>query len=187
MSTDSSGCCNLFSSYCYCSVAQSCLTLCIPMGYSTLGFPVFHHLPNLLKLSSIKSVMPPNHLILCCPLLLLPSVFPSISVFSNELVFQNRWPKYWSFSFNISSSHKYSGLVSSERTGWISLQSKGLSRVFSNTTVQKHQFFSIQLSLWSNSHIHTWLLEKSRMYTWSYYNVICQLYINSKILKQISK
>ena len=97
--------------------------------------------------TSIEAVMPSSHLILCRPLLLLPSVFPSISVFSNELVFQNRWPKYWSFSFNISSSHKYSGLVSSERTGWISLQSKGLSRVFSNTTVQKHQFFSIQLSL----------------------------------------
>ena len=96
---------------------------------------------SLPKLMSIELVMPSKHLILCCPLLLLPSIFPSIRGFSNESALRIRWPKYWSFSFNISSSHKYSGLVSSERTGWISLQSKGLSRVFSNTTVQKHQFF----------------------------------------------
>ena len=82
---------------CCCSVAQSCLTLCIPMGCSTPGFPVFHHLPNLLKLSSIKSVMPPNHLILCCPLLLLPSVFPSISVFSSSLgLLHRQTPPTWS-------------------------------------------------------------------------------------------
>ena len=72
-----------------------------------------------------------------------------------------RWPKYWSFRFSIRPSNEYSGLISLRWTGWISLQSKGLSRVFSNTTVQKHRFFSAQLSLWSNSHIHTWLREKS--------------------------
>ena len=110
---------------------------------------------NLLKLMSINSVMPSNHLILCCPLLLLPSIFPSIRVFSNESVFHTRWPKYWSFSFNMSPSIKYSGLIPLGWTGWISLQSKGLSRVFSNTTVQKHQFFSAQLSLQSKSHIYT--------------------------------
>ena len=98
--------------------------------------------------------------ILCRPLLLLPSLFPSIRVFSNESVLCIRWPKYWSFSFNISPSNEYSGLISLGLTGFISLQSKGLSRVFSNTTVQKHQFFSVQFSLWSNSHIHSWLLEK---------------------------
>ena len=79
--------------------------------------------------------MPSNHLILCCPLLLLPSIFPSIRVFSSESVLCIRWPKYWSFSFSISPSNEYSGLIS---TGWISLQSNRLSKVFSNTTVLKH-------------------------------------------------
>ena len=109
---------------------------------------------SLSKLMSIEPVMPPNHLILCCPLLLLPSIFPSIRVFSNESVLHIRWPKYWSFSFNISPSNEPSGLISF-RMDWLDLlQSKGLSRVFSNTTVQKHQFFSTHLSLQSNSHIH---------------------------------
>ena len=110
---------------------------------------------------SVESVMPSNHLILCRPLLLLPSIFPSIRVFSNDSALHIRWPKYWSFSFNISHSNEYSGLMSLGLTGWISLQSKGLSRIFSNTTAQKHQFFGTQLSLQSNSHIHTRLLEKS--------------------------
>ena len=101
---------------------------------------------SLLKLMSIESVMPSNHLILCHPLLLLPSIFPSIRVFSNESVLCIRWPKYWSFSFSISPSKEYSGLISGW-TGWVSLQSKGLSRVFSNSTIQKHQFFGVQLSL----------------------------------------
>ena len=102
---------------------------------------------SLLKLMSIVSVMPSNHLILCHPLLLPPSVFPSIRVFSNESVLHIRWPKYWSFSFNISPSNEHPGRSPLRQTGWISLQSKGLSRVFSNTTVQKHQFFSVQLPL----------------------------------------
>ena len=76
------------------SVAQSCLTLCDPMGCSMLGFPVYHHSQSLLKLMPIESVMPSNHLILCCPLLLPPSVFPSIMVFSHESVLGIRWPKY---------------------------------------------------------------------------------------------
>ena len=113
---------------------------------------------SLFKLMSIESLMASNYLILCCPLLLLPSIFCSIRVFLNESALRMRWPKYWSFSFNISPSKEYSGLISLGWTGWISLQSKGLSRVFSNTTVQKHQFFSAQPS--SNSHIHTWPLEK---------------------------
>ena len=82
--------------------------------------------------------------------------FPA-SVSSNESALRIRWPKYWSFRFTISPSNEYSGLIS---FSLISLLSKGLSRVFSNTTVQKHQFFGTQLSLWSNSYIHTWLLEK---------------------------
>ena len=98
---------------------------------------------SLLKLTFIELVIPSNHLILCRPLLLLPSIFPSIRVFSNESVSPIRWPKYWSFSFNISPSSEYSGLISC-RMAW---QSKGLSRVFSNLTVQNHQFFGAQLSL----------------------------------------
>ena len=102
---------------------------------------------SLLKLMSIQSVMSSNHLILCRPLLLLPSIFPSIRVFSNESALCIRWPKYWSFRFNISFSKEYPGLISF-RMDWLDLlASKGLSRVFSNTTVQKHQFFSAQPSL----------------------------------------
>ena len=115
---------------------------------------------SLLKLISIESVTPSNHLILCHPLLLLPSIFPSIRVSSNESVVCIRWPKYWSFSFSISLPMNIQDWFPLRLAGWISLLSKGLSRVFSNTTVQKHQFFGTQLSLWSNSHIHTWLLEK---------------------------
>ena len=113
-----------------------------------------------LRLASIESIMPSSHLILCCPLLLLPPIPPSIRVFSNESTLHMRWPKYWSFSFSISPPKKSQGWSPSEWTGWISLQTKGLSRVFSSTTVQKHQFFSAQLSSQSNSHIHTWPLEK---------------------------
>ena len=106
---------------------------------------------SLLKLMSVDLVMPSNHLILCLPLLLLPSIFPSIRVFPNESVLPIRWPEYWSFSFSISPSNEYSGLISFRMTGWISLQSKGLSRVFSNTTVQasilwRSAFFIVQLS-----------------------------------------
>ena len=108
---------------------------------------------------SIESVMPSNHLILCHPLLLLPSMFPSTRVFSKESAFPIRWPNYCSFASK-SVLPMNTQDWSLGWTGWISLQSKGLSRVFSNTTVQKHQFFGAQLSLQSNSHILTWLLEK---------------------------
>ena len=90
--------------------------------------------------------MPCSHLFIYHPLLFLPPIPPSIRVFSNESALRIRWPKYWSFSFSISPSKEHPGLISFEWTGWISLQSKGLSRVFSNTTVQKHQFFGAQLS-----------------------------------------
>ena len=110
---------------------------------------------SLPKLMSIESVMPSNYLILCHPLLLSPSVFPGIRVMANESVLLIRWPKYWSFNFSISSSNEYSRLISFGWTGLISLQSKGLSSVLSNTTVQKHQFFGAQPSSQSNSHIHT--------------------------------
>ena len=117
--------------------------------------PVLSSINNfqrLLKLMPIESVMPFNHLILCHPLLLLSSIFPSIRVFSNESAFHIRWPKYWSFSFNISPSNEHPGLISLGWTGWISLQSKGLSRVFSNTTLQKHQFLLLFPLLWEVGH-----------------------------------
>ena len=112
--------CTLNISVQFSSVAQSCLTLCDPMDCSTSGLPVHHQLPELLKLMSIESVMPSSHLILCRTLLLLPSIFPSIRVFSNESVLRIRWPKYWSFSFSISLSNEYSGLISF-RIGWLDL------------------------------------------------------------------
>ena len=90
------------------------------MDCSTACFPVFHQLENLLKLMSIESVITSNHLILYHPLLLLPSNFPSIRVFSNQSVLHIRWPKYWSFSFSISPSNEYLGLISSE-TDWLEL------------------------------------------------------------------
>ena len=112
------------------------------------AFPSITSSQGLLKLMSVESVMPSNYLFICCPLLLLPSTFPSLRVFSNKWALHIKWPKYWSFSsvlpMNIQDWFP-SGLA-----GLISLQSMGLSRIFSNTTVQKHQFFSTQPSLWSN-------------------------------------
>ena len=143
------------------SVAQSCPTLCDPMSRSTARPPCPSPTPGVHSDStSIESVMPSSHLILCRPLLLLPPIPPSIRVFSNESTLRMRWPKYWSFSFQIIPSKEIPGLSPSEWTGRISLQSKGLSRVFSNTTVQKHQFFGAQPFSRSNSHIHTWPQEK---------------------------
>ena len=104
------------------SVAQSCPTLCDPMDRNTPGFPVYHQFQSLLKLMSIESVMPSNHLILCRPFLLPPSILPSIGVSSNESVLWIRWPKYWSFSFSISPSNNYSGLISI-RMDWLDLLS----------------------------------------------------------------
>ena len=115
---------------------------------------------SLFKLTFLESMMPSNHHILWHPLFLLPSIFPNIRVFSNVLALCLRWPTYWSFSFSNSPSNEYSGMISSRMNCVLSLQSKGLSGVFSNSLFQKHQFFSSQLSLWSNSHIHTWLPEK---------------------------
>ena len=120
---------------------------------------------SLLKLMSIELMTPSNHLTPCCPLLLLPSVFPSKRIFSNKSLLCIRWWKYWSFSFIRT---EYSSVLPMNiqdwfplgSTGWISLQSKGLLRVFPNTTVQKNWFFSTQPSLWSKSHICTRLLEK---------------------------
>ena len=129
------------------SVTQPCLTLCDPMNCSTPGLPVQHQLLESTQthVHQVGDAIQPSHSL--HPPLFLPSFFPSIRVFSNESALRIRWPKYWSFSFNISPSNEHPGLVSLGWTGWIFLQSKGCSRVFSNTTVQKHQFFSAQLSL----------------------------------------
>ena len=97
---------------CCCSVAQLCSTLCDPMDCSMPGYPVHHHLLESAQTYVLESVMPSNYLILCCHLLLPPSIFPSITIFSKESVVCIRWPKYWSFSFNISPSSEYSGLIS---------------------------------------------------------------------------
>ena len=108
---------------------------------------------SLFKLMSIELVMPSKHLILCYPLLL-PSIFPSSRVSSNESVLHITWPKYWSVTSVSVLPMNIQGLFPLELTGLISLQSKGLSRIFSNTTIQRHQFFGAQLSLWSISHMH---------------------------------
>ena len=115
---------------------------------------------SLLKLMSIESVMPSNHLILCCPLFLPPPTFPASGSFPMSQLFTSGGQSIGVSALTSvlpKNTQDWSPLA---WTGWISLQSKGLSRVFSNTTVQKHQFFCAQLSLWFNSHIHTWLLEK---------------------------
>ena len=151
--------CLIFSEFS--SVAQSCLTLCDPMNRSTPGLPVHHQLPEFTQthVHRVFDAIQPSHPLL--PLPLLPSILPSIRDFSDESALHTRWPKYWSFSLSVSASNEHPGLISLGWTGWISLQSKGLSRVFSkkkrvfsNTTVQKHQFFGAQLSSQSNSHIH---------------------------------
>ena len=135
-----------------CSVVSDCLQ---PQGLQHARPPCPSPTPGVHRPTSIESVMPWSHLILCRPLLLLPSIPPSIRVFSNESTLHKRWPK---FGVSASASVLPMNIQNWSPlgwTGWISLQSKGLSRVFSNTTVQKHQFFGAQPSSQSNSHIHT--------------------------------
>ena len=134
------------------SVTQSCLTLCDPMNCSTPGLPVHHQLWSSPKLLSIESVMPSNHRILCRSLFLLLLTFPSIRVFSNESLLCIRWPKYWSFSFNISPSNEYSGLISF-RMDWLDLLEvqRTLKSLFqhhsSKASILYHlDFFIVQLS-----------------------------------------
>ena len=130
---------------CISSVAQLCLTLCDPMDCSTPGLPVHHQLWSLLKLISIELVVPSYHLILCCPLLLPPSIFPSIMVFSKESTLCIRWPKYYSFSFSIGPSNEHSGLTSF-RVDWLGLLAvQGLSQGSSPAP----QFKSIKSSVLS--------------------------------------
>ena len=134
------------------SVTQSCPTLCDPMDCSTPGLPVHHQSQSLLKLMSMESVMPSSHLILCRPLLLLPPIPPSIRVFSNESALPIRWPKDWSFSFNISPSNEHRGLISF-RMDWLDLLAvQGtlkslLQHHSSKASILWHSaFFTVQLS-----------------------------------------
>ena len=134
------------------SLAQLCLTLCDLTDCSMPGFPVHHQLPELTQTQSIKSVMPSNHIILCCPLLLLPSIFPSIRVFSKKSVLSVKWPKYWSFSFSINISNEYSGLTSF-RIDWLDLLTvqgtlKSLLQHHSSKALilRRSAFFIVQLS-----------------------------------------
>ena len=120
----------------------SCVRLFVTPWAVIPGFSDLHYHPEFAQTHVYWIIDASNHLILYHPLLLLLSIFPSIRIFPNESAFCISWPEYWSFNFNISPSSEYSGL-----TGLISLQSKGLSKVFSNITVQKHSFFSAQLSL----------------------------------------
>ena len=118
---------------------------------------------SLIKFMSIELVMISHHIILCCPLLLLSSIFPSIRVFSSESALCIRWLEDWSFSHNISISNEIQGWYPLRLSGLISLKSKGLSRIFSST-IWMRQFFGTEPSLWSNFHIHTWLLEKPQLW-----------------------
>ena len=147
---------------CRCLVAKSCRPLCHPMDCNTPGFPVLHHLPELTQthVHWLRDAIQPFH-----PLM---SPFPpALNLSQHQGLFSEstlciEWPKYWSFSFSISPSNEYSGLISF-RMDWFDLLAvcKELSRVFSSTIVQRHRFFSAQLSLSSKSRIHTWLLEKN--------------------------
>ena len=132
-------------------------TLWTTAGQASLSFTISQ---SLLKLMSIESVMPSNHLVLCRPLLLLPSILPNVRVFSNESALHIRWPKYWSFSFSISPSNEYSGLISF-RIDWFDLLAvQGTLKSLLQHKFKSIKFFGAQHSSWSNSYIHTWLLEK---------------------------
>ena len=140
---------SLFSTCSCCSVTKVCPTLCDPKGCSTEGFPVTHYL---LEFSQVH-VHWIGDAILSCPLLLLPSIFPNIRMFSNESAIHVGWPKYWSFSFTSVLPKSIQGWFPLRLSGLISLLSKGLSRVFSNTTVQNHQLFSTLPTIVQLSHL----------------------------------
>ena len=153
--------CNVYG-FQFSLVAQSCLTLWEPRTAAHQASLSITNSQSLLKLMSIKLVIPSSHLTFCHPLLLLLSIFPSIRVFSSESVFSIKWPKYWSFSFSISPSNEYSGLISF-RIDWLNLFAVQLTL---KSLLQHHSSKAsilpcTQVSLWSNSHIHTWLLEKA--------------------------
>ena len=143
-----------------CSVTQSCLTLCNPLDCNIPGFPVLYHLHELAEthVHWVSDAIQPS--ILCHPLLP-ASIFPSIRVFSNELALCIRWPKYWSFSISFSPSNEYLGLISF-RMDWLDLLAvQGTLKSFLQHHSSKASIFLCSVFLWSNSHIHTWLVAKS--------------------------
>ena len=167
---------------CFSSVqllSQSCLTLCNPMNRSTPALPVHHQLPESTQTMSIESVMPSNHLILCRPLLLLPLIFPNISDFSNESVLHITWPKYWSFSFNISPPNEHSGLISF-RMDWLDLLAvqgtlKSLLQHHSSkaSILQHSAFFTVQLS-----HPHMTTGKTIALTRWTFFGKVMPLLFN---------
>ena len=134
--------------------------LCDSMGHSTPGSPVLHYLLEFAQFMSIESLRLSKHLILCGPLLLLLSIFPSIRVFSNELALPVMWLKYWIFSFSISPFNEYSGLISFRFDWFDLLKVQGTFKSLLQHDSPKASFFGTQPSLWSNSHICTCLMEK---------------------------
>ena len=161
----------------YGSVAKSCPTLCNPMDCSTPVFLVLHYLLVFAQ-THVESVMPSIHLILCCPLLLLPSIFPSIRIFSNESALPIRWPEYWSFSFSISPSNEYSGLISF-RIFWFDLAVQGTLK----SLLQQHNskasilrgsaFFIVQLS-----HLYMTTLKTIALTIWTFVGKMMSLLFN---------
>ena len=155
----------------YVVIAQSCQNLW-PHGLQHDRLPVYFIISwTLLKLRFIALVTSSNHLILCHPLQPLPSILPNIRVFSNKLTLHIRWSKYWSFSFSTSPSNDYSGLFSF-RIDWFDLLAvqETLKCLLQHHSSKSSVFFSNQPSLWSNSHIHIWLLEK--LYLWIYRHLL---------------
>ena len=140
------------ASTCCCSVTKSCSILYLPVGCSTPGFPVLHYVPEFSQILSVESVMSSNHLILCHPLLLLLSIFPSIRIFPKSALCI-RWPKYWNFS--VSPSNEHPGLISF-RMDWLDLLAvQGILKSLLKQHSLKASILQSQPSLWSNSHIHT--------------------------------
>ena len=168
-------CCRM----CISSVAQSCPALCNLMNRSTPGLPVHHQLPESLKLMSIESVMPSSHLVLCHPLLLLPPIPPSIRVFSNESTLHMRWPKYWSFSFSISTSSEHSGLIffRMDRLDLLAVQGilkSLLQHHSSKASILRHSaFFTVQLS-----HPHMTTGKTIALTRWTFVGKVTSLLFN---------
>ena len=162
-----------------CCLSKSSLTLCNPMNCSMPGFPVLHYLPEFAQFISIESLMPSNHLILCCLLLLLLTTFLSIRVFSNKWVLCIKWPKYWSFSFSISPSSEYSGLISF-RMDWLdflavqgTLQSFLQHHSSKASILRRSAFFTVQLS-----HPHMIIGKTIALTRWTFVGKVMSLLFN---------
>ena len=161
------------------SVSKVCPTLCDSMDLRTPGLPSFTILMGLLRFMSIESVILSNHLILCCPLLLLPSIIPSIRVFSKESALCIRWPKYWSFTFSVSPSNEYSGLISFRVDMFDLLAVQGTLKSLLKHHCLKASILLLKPSLWSNSHILTWLLGKPQFWLYELLLKVMSLFCNT--------